>query len=189
MLPIDNHSSNLFITFSGFLIIDISAQCTSIKEEILFYGLFWVYYWCCLLFLFFLSILDKREAPGTKIPPSTNTNKKDFDDAQGISPIYCGFHRTSSNAPTQSLPNLDVLWYYLDEQHEQQGPVSLIALRELWKTGRLLPTAFVWSKGMFQWKKVEELPDLKNELESESLIVKSAIALIHSVFTNSNHHF
>lgn len=52
------------------------------------------------------------------------------------------------------------LWYYLDEDDEQMGPVSLLALRELWNRGELELSSYVWSGGMEKWKKVEELPDL-----------------------------
>ncbi len=53
------------------------------------------------------------------------------------------------------------LWFYLDKDHHQVGPVSIIALRELWNTGRLELTSYVWSEGMDQWEKVDKLPELK----------------------------
>jgi len=58
----------------------------------------------------------------------------------------------------------DKLWYYLDQDHQQIGPVSVVALRELWNTGRLELSSYVWSEGMLDWKKVDELPDLKDVL-------------------------
>ncbi len=53
------------------------------------------------------------------------------------------------------------LWFYLNQKHEQVGPVSVIALRELWNRGKLELNQYVWSEGMEQWKKVDELPELK----------------------------
>lgn len=56
------------------------------------------------------------------------------------------------------------LWFYLDQRHEQVGPVSVVALRELWNRGKLELNQYVWSEGMEQWQKVEDLPELKAAL-------------------------
>lgn len=60
------------------------------------------------------------------------------------------------------------LWYYLDQEHIQIGPVSAYALRELWNRGRLDLNSYVWSEGMANWEKVDDLPDLKDVLNSPS---------------------
>lgn len=59
------------------------------------------------------------------------------------------------------------LWYYLDEDHEQIGPVSLLALRELWNRGELELSGYVWSKGMEKWQRVKELPELMEALDKK----------------------
>jgi hypothetical protein len=56
------------------------------------------------------------------------------------------------------------LWYYLDQNHQQVGPVSIIALRELWKRGKLELNSYVWSEGMAKWEKVDDLSELKTAL-------------------------
>lgn len=56
------------------------------------------------------------------------------------------------------------LWYYLDQEHQPMGPVSIIALRELWNRGLLELNHYVWTNGMEQWQKVESLPALKDLL-------------------------
>jgi len=61
----------------------------------------------------------------------------------------------------------DKLWYYLDQDHQQMGPVSLVALRELWNRGQLELNSYVWSNGMEEWQKVEELPELKKCLSKQ----------------------
>lgn len=61
-------------------------------------------------------------------------------------------------------PLVEKLWYYLDQHHQQYGPVSLLALRELWNTGRLELTSYVWTEGMANWEIVDHLPELKEEL-------------------------
>ena len=58
----------------------------------------------------------------------------------------------------------DKLWYYLDQNRQQVGPVSLIAVRELWNRGQLELTSLVWTKGMEQWQKIDDLSELKNYL-------------------------
>lgn len=58
----------------------------------------------------------------------------------------------------------DKLWYYLDQHRQQIGPVSFIALHELWNRGQLELTSLVWTKGMQQWQKIDDLPDLKKML-------------------------
>ncbi len=61
----------------------------------------------------------------------------------------------------------DKLWYYLDVNHQQMGPVSLFALRELWNTGRLELTGYVWTEGMPEWERVDKLPALKEALTTK----------------------
>jgi hypothetical protein len=56
------------------------------------------------------------------------------------------------------------LWYYLDQNHQQVGPVSVVALRELWHRGQLELNNYVWTDGMEQWEKVDNLPQLKEVL-------------------------
>lgn len=58
----------------------------------------------------------------------------------------------------------DKLWYYLDHNHQQMGPVSIVALRELWNRGQLELNSYVWADGMEKWEKVDNLPELKDVL-------------------------
>lgn len=62
------------------------------------------------------------------------------------------------------LPEEEKLWYYLDQNHQQIGPVSVVALRELWNRGLLELNQYVWSEGMKDWEKVEQLPNLQKIL-------------------------
>ena len=48
------------------------------------------------------------------------------------------------------------------------GPVSVIALRELWNRGELEMNQYVWSSGMDKWEKVEDLSELQNALNQHS---------------------
>lgn len=66
--------------------------------------------------------------------------------------------------PSNLSSDDEKLWYYLDQNHQQYGPVSIIALKELWDTGRLDLNSYVWSEGMNQWEKVDHLSHLKDAL-------------------------
>lgn len=59
----------------------------------------------------------------------------------------------------------DRLWYYLDGNHQQYGPVSVIALKDLWDTGTLDLNSFVWTEGMEKWDRVDNLPKLKEKFK------------------------
>lgn len=58
----------------------------------------------------------------------------------------------------------DKLWYYLDTEHQQYGPVSIIGLQELWNTGKLDLNSYVWAEEMKTWELVDNLPELKEAL-------------------------
>ena len=73
--------------------------------------------------------------------------------------------------PKDSDAVADKLWYYLDANHQQYGPVSLIALKELWDTARLDLNSYVWSEGMEKWERVESLPKLREALHHPSGLI------------------
>lgn len=55
-------------------------------------------------------------------------------------------------------------WYYYDTNRERQGPVRFEALKTLWEQGSLNEETFMWSEGMPEWKKIEEIPNLHANL-------------------------
>ncbi len=56
-------------------------------------------------------------------------------------------------------------WYYYDNNQARQGPVPFENLQSLWNNGYISQETFVWSEGMNNWKKVEELPNLFTHLQ------------------------
>lgn len=52
-------------------------------------------------------------------------------------------------------------WYYVDLQHQRQGPVAGDALAELFRNGALTRASLVWRENMDQWK---PLGEMANEL-------------------------
>ena len=51
-------------------------------------------------------------------------------------------------------------WYYLDSEHKTLGPTTLADLQKI-----ATPATYVWCEGMQDWKKIEELPDLKSRFK------------------------
>lgn len=60
-------------------------------------------------------------------------------------------------------------WYYLDQERRQQGPLPFDKLKKQWTDEKITPLTYVWSQGMESWKKIEELPDLRNALLSQHI--------------------
>jgi hypothetical protein len=59
---------------------------------------------------------------------------------------------------------LNTLWYYLDEEETQKGPVSLCRLQEIRKAGEIKNQTYIWTEEFLQWKKWEEIfPSRKQE--------------------------
>lgn len=56
-------------------------------------------------------------------------------------------------------------WYYIDQEHKQQGPVSIALLKQAWVENRLDDHSYVWSDGIDSWKKVEEIPELLQQIK------------------------
>ncbi len=73
------------------------------------------------------------------------------------------------SAPTMTKdPTLTTLshrsWYYLDDQHNQVGPVDFTTLKGLKKEGKISLSTFLWSEGMTDWKHFNDLSYLKTEI-------------------------
>lgn len=49
------------------------------------------------------------------------------------------------------------LWYYLDRQQIQCGPVPYSHIKALLDKQELTPATYVWSEGMPSWKTIKEL--------------------------------
>ena len=53
-------------------------------------------------------------------------------------------------------------WHYRGDDGQQQGPISSAQLKQLADSGRLLPTALVWTQGMQQWAAASSVKNLFN---------------------------
>jgi hypothetical protein len=104
-----------------------------------------------LILLFFPSVKSERGENG--LPTMTVSNPDPSLEPLSIKPP------TEEEIKRKEEENK--LWYYLDQNHQQIGPVSTLALRELWNRGQLELNSYVWAVGMEKWEKVDNLSDLK----------------------------
>ncbi len=98
----------------------------------LFFGIF------ALILLFLLPPLKKTRAPAAKTASSI-----DITPTLGLEALF----------PSQTSK----LWYYLDEQSQQFGPMSFEALRRSWSEGKLKLHTFVWNEELDNWKQFNEV--------------------------------
>lgn len=163
------NDQDYFTSFIGLLIIGVfTAYYASVKGKNPF---LWFFITCLIgifapLTLFILTMFnnpteESSDQPqmGVSPPPQPkNPSEKD------------GLNKSVMNNDLERKEE-DLLWFYLTDDHQQFGPVSVIALRDLWNTGRLGLGNYVWSQGMREWKKLEELPELQSVLNKHSNIL------------------
>jgi hypothetical protein len=58
--------------------------------------------------------------------------------------------------PAPAFP-LNSLWYYLDKQEIQQGPMSFQKLQETHKEGIIDMETYIWNETLSDWKKWNDL--------------------------------
>lgn len=56
-------------------------------------------------------------------------------------------------------------WYYLNDSREQKGPNPYSELKGMWNLKKITDQTYVWCEGMENWKKIAEIPELKEALE------------------------
>lgn len=59
-------------------------------------------------------------------------------------------------------------WFYLDKERQPQGPFSYYVIHELWESGVVDPQILVWTEGMSEWKKVQDIPELLYILDNDT---------------------
>lgn len=99
--------------------------------------------------------------------PSPKTDPKEGMPTMSVSEPDPALKAAHGAAPSTTVPASqedDKLWFYLDSNHQQMGPVSIYALKELWNRGQLELMSYVWCEGMQQWELVDNLPELKISL-------------------------
>lgn len=56
-------------------------------------------------------------------------------------------------------------WYYLDQYHAQKGPLNFDDLVALWDERVVIDTSYVWTEGMHEWRRINELPLILDEIK------------------------
>jgi uncharacterized protein DUF4339 len=82
-----------------------------------------------------------------------------------ILPMRSPITRSPIPAPPLKLPALttisplhaEKLWYYLDEEKKQFGPMSFHALSAAWNEGAVRECTFVWNEVMENWQRFNEV--------------------------------
>lgn len=100
------------------------------------------------ILLWFLPAFSKKEEKPTLATPVT-----------AIAPVARAAAPVTVAAAVQQ-------WYLVDLKREQQGPLPFESLKDAWQRGELTPQALVWTCGMQQWQKIEQLPYLCEQLKS-----------------------
>lgn len=77
---------------------------------------------------------------------------------------------TSTVAPKPPVAPIDDAlstkpWHYLDAQHNTLGPTTLADLQKLLQEQKITFATYVWCAGMQDWKKIEDLPELKSKFK------------------------
>lgn len=149
---------NFNVLLISFIMACVTAYYASTKgrNPVLWFFLGAFFGVIALLILFILSFMKNGSDEKSDVPTMTVSRP---DSALHPSP--------SIPLDLKRAEEEDKLWYYLDQNHQQMGPVSIVALRELWNTGRLELASYVWTEGMEKWQKVEYLPALKAILNKE----------------------
>lgn len=62
----------------------------------------------------------------------------------------------------------DLDWYYIDQNHQQFGPVSFDLLKKSWDAGSSTVKTYVWNEEMSDWKKIGDLPELQKSLDEKN---------------------
>jgi GYF domain 2 len=60
------------------------------------------------------------------------------------------------------------VWFFLDNERKQQGPISFSVVRTMWQQNKLHNESVVWCEGMHTWCKVNEIPNLIETLNLEN---------------------
>ncbi len=56
------------------------------------------------------------------------------------------------------LPGVQKVWYYLDKNHQQCGPISFQSLQNEITIGEIAASSYVWNEEMENWKQIKDLP-------------------------------
>ncbi|MBI3211134.1 MAG: DUF4339 domain-containing protein [Simkania negevensis] len=59
------------------------------------------------------------------------------------------------------------LWYYLDHESKQYGPMSFDALKKGWNEGKVQEKTYLWNEDLENWKLLEEMKEILAVIKNE----------------------
>lgn len=68
----------------------------------------------------------------------------------------------------EPLPSYDYFlkeWFFLDDKHQQQGPVGFQYLKGKITEDAINPLTYVWTEGMAEWKRINDIPGFTNAIQ------------------------
>lgn len=78
--------------------------------------------------------------------------------------FYLSFSKKKKNQEKSPIPILrgpqDKFWYYLDQSHNQVGPVSYNTILESIHGGKLSKKSYVWNETEADWKRLGEFLEI-----------------------------
>lgn len=76
---------------------------------------------------------------------------------QPVRPTQPAQPKLSALSPTHA----DKLWYYLDSEKNQLGPMSFPALTRAWNEGSVREQTYVWNEEMENWQYFKEVIEVQ----------------------------
>ncbi len=61
------------------------------------------------------------------------------------------------------------LWYYLDDQNKQYGPMSFQALKRAWEEKTIHASTYVWNEDMSEWQPLKNLSSMITHIHSPQI--------------------
>ena len=137
----------LVLLWLVFGIITSNVASTKGRDPFIWFFLGILGGWIALLVVFLLPAVEER-LEGT-IPQDPISEDPEVGQVIDVT-------STAEEMEPVAVEEEDATWFFLNEEHEQQGPVTESKLQELFDEGKLSETSYVWRDGMEEWKPLKE---------------------------------
>ena len=109
------------------------------------------------LFFSFLALIALFILPPVEIEKKEDDNMGLVENLKEIQELE-SVEDDAEQVPSESS---NTLWYYLDENNQQLGPMTLQRLVNDWNDKKLKENTLVWNEEMSGWKPLRETSDFK----------------------------
>lgn len=94
------------------------------------------------------------------LPSLTSSQDNNLEPSENLEEIK-ELETVESDEETIPEEIADKLWYYLDDNGNQLGPMTFQALVNEWKVKKIKESTLVWNEDMPGWKPLKETSDFK----------------------------